>query len=769
MMLRGIGLTMGLAVAATALGSAHADRRQVPTPSLTGPVTFNRDIAPLLREHCAACHRPGGWGSFSVLDYREVRPRARLIANLVRRRVMPPWKPEPGHGGPFVGERRLTEAEIAKIETWVAGRAIAGTGGDPAPAPGPAPSDWHLGAPDLVVSLPQPYLAPAGDVDIFRNFVLPIPISATRFVKGVEFLPSDRSAAHHANMRIDPTGNSRRLDERDPAPGYSGIIPSSATFPDGHFLGWTPGQVAPLLPPGMSWRLEPGSSLVIQVHLAPVSDPAPATFRVAFYFTDVPPERTPVMLRIGRQDIDIAPGTRHYVVTDSYVLPVDVEVHAVQPHAHRLAREIRGVATLPDQSRHELIYIKDWDFHWQDVYRYRDPFWLPKGTTLQMEYSYDNSAGSPQNRGRPPVRVRYGQQTSDEMGDLWIQVLPRDANGRVVLTGDFKRKERSEDVIGYQKMLETAPQNPSIHTGLGNALLGAGRLSDAVGHFREAVRLEPAAAAAHNNLASVLVSAGLADEAATHFHQAMALDASSAFARNGLGVLLLARGDVEAAVAQLQEAVRQEPRDPQAQNNLAIAWQKSGRVTSAILHYREAARLAPDRAVLHYNLANALRLDNQLDAAIDSYRETIRLEPGHARACLTLATSLEARRRYSAAVEYYRRTLDLDPDIVEAKARLAWLLAVAPEPEVRNAAEAIQWAKRAVSLVPDDGVTLDILAASYAAAGEFELAISTAERALARVKADAVLEATAAQIRARLALYRAGKPFQLPPPTGPIH
>ena len=482
-MIRSIGLTLVLAVAATALGGAEFHSRQAPAQSLSDPVTFNRDIAPLLREHCAACHRPGGWGSFSVLDYREVRPRARLIADVVRRRVMPPWKPEPGHGGPFVGERRLTEAEIARIESWVAGRAIAGTDVAPAPAPWPAPSDWHLGVPDLVVSLPEPYILPAGDVDIFRNFVLPIPISTTRFVKGVEFLPSDRSAAHHANIRIDATGNSRRLDERDPAPGYRGIIPTSATFPDGHFLGWTPGQVAPLLPPGMSWRLDPGSSLVVQIHLAPASDPAPMTFRVAFYFTDAPPEHTPVMLRIGRQNIDIPPGMRHYVVTDSYVLPVDVEVHAVQPHAHRLAREIRGVAILPDQSRRELIYIKDWDFHWQDVYRYREPFWLPKGTTLQMEYSYDNSAGNPHNAGRPPVRVRYGQQTTDEMGDLWIQVLPRDADGRALLTSDFKRKERTEDVVGYQKMLETAPQNPSIHTGLGNALLGIGRSSDALATF----------------------------------------------------------------------------------------------------------------------------------------------------------------------------------------------------------------------------------------------------------------------------------------------
>jgi tetratricopeptide (TPR) repeat protein/mono/diheme cytochrome c family protein len=765
-MIRGIGLTIGLAVAASAWGAA-GESRPVPAQARSRPLTFNRDIAPLLREHCATCHRPGGWGSFSVLDYREVRPRARLIADVVRRRVMPPWKPEPGHGGPFVGERRLTDAEIDQIDTWVSSGSIAGVEINPAPAQSFTPSDWRLGQPDLVVSLPEPYPRPVGGEDTFRNFVLPIPISATRFVRGVEFLPNDRSAAHHANMRIDVTGNSRRLDERDPAPGYRGIIPSSASFPDGHFLGWTPGQAAPLLPPGMSWRLDPGSSLVVQVHIAPISDPAPLTFRVAFYFTNTPPEHIPVMLRIGRQDIDIPPGVRRYVVTDSYVLPVDVEVHAVQPHAHRLAREIHGIATLPDQSRRELIYIKDWDFHWQDVYRYQQPFWLPKGTTLQMEYSYDNSAGNPHNAVTAPVRVRYGQQTSDEMGDLWIQVLPRDASSRAILTSDFKLKERAEDVVGYRKMLETAPQNPSLQTGLGNALLGIGQLSEALGHFREVVRLEPTAASAHNNLASVLVSAGLPDDAGRHFREAIALDGSSAFAHNGLGVLLLAQGDLKGAIAQLAEAVRLEPRDPQGHNNLGIAWQKSGSVTSAIMHYREATRLAPDRSVLHYNLANALRLDNQLDGAIEAYLQTVRLEPGHERAHFALAAALEARDRYREAIDYYRRALGLKPD-PQTMARLAWLLAVAPETDLSNAHEAVQLATRAASSVRDDGAILDVLAACYASAGQFELAISTAEQALAQAKKNALPQQLAAQFRARLALYRAGKRFQLPTPTGSI-
>lgn len=760
-MIRGIVLTI-LAAAAVIVRTEPLGPL-APQPSLREPLTFSRDIAPILREHCASCHRPGGWGSFSVLSYREVRPRARHIADLVRRRLMPPWKPEPGHGGPFVGERRLRDDEITRIEAWVATGASAGDAVEAAPEPKTSGSPWLLGTPDLVVSLDTPYVLPAGSVDTFRNFVLPIPTSTTRFVKGVEFQPSDRSAAHHANLRIDQTGNSRRLDERDPAPGYSGIIPSSATFPEGHFLGWTPGQVAPLLPAGMSWRLAPGSSLVVQLHLAPVPDPAPLTLRVGFYFTDAPPERTPVMLRIGRQDIDIAPGARNYVVTDRYVLPVDAEVHAVQPHAHQRAREVRGIAVLPDQSRRELIYIKDWDFHWQDVYRYREPFWLPKGTTLQMEYRYDNSADNRRNPQLPPVRVRYGQQTSDEMGDLWIQVLTRGASDRALLTNDFRLKERSEDLVGYQKMLETSPESPSLHAGLANALLAIGRLPDAIAHFREAVRLEPTSATGHNNLASVLSTAGALDEAAGHFHQAIALDSANAFARNGLGVLLLSRGDVDGAISQLREAVRLEPMDPQAHNNLGIALQKSEDVASAIPHYREAARLAPNRATLHVNLANALRLVDDLDAAAASYERALQLDPAHERAHFGLAGVLEAREQYPEAVVHYRRALQLQPAAADTMMRLAWLLAVAPSTEQRDPVAAVDLATRAAELREDE-VVLDVLAACYAAAGRFELAASTAERALAQARLSVTSGPLADQIRVRLGLYRAGMPFRLPAP-----
>src|SRR5262245_39194570 len=110
-----------LFVAAFALTvlAGRSGSAQAPNTRADRPLTFAQDIAPILREHCMDCHRPDSWGPFSLVTYADVRPRARQIAEAVKRRTMPPWKPEPGYGGPFLGERRLSDAEIARIEQWV--------------------------------------------------------------------------------------------------------------------------------------------------------------------------------------------------------------------------------------------------------------------------------------------------------------------------------------------------------------------------------------------------------------------------------------------------------------------------------------------------------------------------------------------------------------------------------------------------------------------------------------------------------------------------
>jgi len=493
----------GVVVAAVLWGGVGTAGAQSATQS--ADVTFNQHIAPVLHSRCAQCHRPGGAGPFNLLTFQDAGKRAAQLAAVTGSGFMPPWKAD-GHPGEFVAQPRLTAGEVALIARWAAAP-VEGPGRAPEP---PRWADgWYLGTPDLVVTLPAGYTLPGEPSDVFRIFAVPLKVTGTRYVRGIEFHPGNARVVHHANIRIDRTDGSRRLDEADPAPGYDGLMARSAEYPDGHFLGWTPGQVAPLVETDLAWRLDPGTDLVVQLHMQPSGKPEPVQPTIGFYFGDRPATRTPTILRLGSQGIDIAPGDGRYVVTDRYTLPVDATLLAVQPHAHYRAVDVTGTAAFPDGSTRTLIHIGNWDFRWQHVYRYVEPIALPRGTTVAMQYVYDNSAGNPRNPQVPPARVRWGQRSFDEMGDLWFQLATATDADRRRLGGEVQAKMSAEDLTGLDTMLLSNPDDTELHDDAGVLALLLGRPAVAVGHFRATARQRPASAAAPDNLGTARTSAVL--------------------------------------------------------------------------------------------------------------------------------------------------------------------------------------------------------------------------------------------------------------------
>ena len=619
-------------------------------------VTFSRDIAPILFEHCVVCHRPGAVAPMSLMSYQEVRPWARAIAQQVSVRRMPPWKPEPGYGGPFIGNRRLSDEQVARIQQWVAEGAVEGSPADLPPTP-ERPAGWRLGEPDLVLEMP-PYSLPAGGRDVLRKFAIPIPIAGTRYVRGLEFQPGNASVVHHANMRIDSTGASHKLDAADPEPGYEGVTPFAARFPPGYFLGWTPGQLRPLAPDSMAWRLDPGADMLLELHLMPGVQPERVRSRIGFFFTDATPTRVPATIRLGRQNLDIPAGAKQYVSRDSYVLPVDVEVYGVQPHAHYLAREVKGFATLPDGTRTWLIYIKDWDFDWQDFYTYSEPFVLPKGTELTMEITYDNSAGNRRNPHSPPKRVTWGQKSSDEMGDLWIQVVPRHAADLRILNDDRWPRELAEDIVGFEMVLAADPNQVMQHDEVALLYLQFGKVGEAMAHFRESARLQPASAAAQYNLGTTLLRLGDYEAAIRHLEQALRLDPKYVRAHTNLGAALRLQGKMAEAIHHFRQALLARPDEGDALYNLA--WLLATHPDPLIHNPSEAVRLAEratrltdreDAAVLDV-LAAAYAAAGRFDEAIATARAALALLPGQSE----LATSIRHRLDLYAKGRPYRQS-----------------------------------------------------------------------------------------------------------------
>ncbi len=648
------------------------------------PVTFSRDLAPLLFTHCATCHRPGEAGGFSLLTFADARPRAAAIARATRARAMPPWKPEPLDGVSFVGARRLTDAEIATIQRWVDAGAPEGNPADLPAAPA-FPDGWRLGVPDLVVAMQEPIVVEPGSRDQLRNVVMPVDIPSTQYVRGFEFRPDNTQSVHHANIRVDRTRSARTLDASDRAPGFDGRLAAGA-FPDGQFLGWTPGQLPPLLADGTAWRLDPGSDLVVQLHLRPSERTEAVRVRIGLYFSDRPPSRTPVMVRLGRQNIEIAPGAADYRVEDSYRLPVGVSLLAVQPHAHMRARAVTGSAVLPDGSVRSLLRITDWDFDWQDQYRYASPVSLPAGTVLTMTFTYDNSAANRRNPDRPPKRVLWGQNTDDEMGDLWFQVAAATDVDREVLASDVGRKVLAEDAIGYETLLRTEPDNARLHDAAASLLLSVGQIDRAIAHLREALRIEPAAPEAHYNLATAFIWRNQTDAAIEHLTSVLAAAPDHVGAHVNLAALLRRRGDAAQAATHLDRALQIDPGNAAAHTNRGGLMMAAGQVSAAIREYRAALETNPN--LLEPLLELAWTLATSPDASVRNEAEAVRLAERarrltgdrDVRTLDAAAAALAAAGRYTDATATLERAIALissdAPDAAETLRLLRERLAV---------------------------------------------------------------------------------------------
>jgi Flp pilus assembly protein TadD len=372
-------------------------------------------------------------------------------------------------------------------------------------------------------------------------------------------------------MQFDPTGSSRRLDEQDPEPGYEGLVPHSAMSPDGYFLGWLPGLTSNVAPIGMSWLLPPSADLIVMTHLRPTGRTETIRARLGLYFSAAPPRLQPTLIRMTRQNMDIPPGEPHYVVTDSFPLDVDVDLYTIQPHAHLLANQVRSYATLPDGTRKWLIYIREWDFNWQDIFRYARPQFLPAGTTITFEITYDNSAGNRRNPHHPPRRVSYGQHTTDEMAELWLQVVTRNPADRARLARSARERIVREEIVGVEKRLESDRDNATLHDDVALLHAEAGHLDRTAEHFAQTARIRPESAAAHYNLGNALFRQGRRAEAIENLRKALTVDADYALAHDGLGVALYTEGRVEEAMKHYRRAVQLEPHNREARYHLVIA------------------------------------------------------------------------------------------------------------------------------------------------------------------------------------------------------
>ena len=534
-----------------------------PLASAATPPDFVHDIAPLIYSKCAPCHHPGAAAPFSLLTYQDVHKRAAQIAAATKSRYMPPWLPEepPEAGfGNFQDDRRLTPDQIEAIQAWVHAGAPEGPSADLPPVPS-FDNDWQLGQPDLVLDSSIPVELPAAGPDLYWNVIFTPNLTARRWVRAIEIRPGLPRVVHHANLLIDRLG-SARLHEKSTGRGFPGMDLEIGRSPfdlDGNFLFWKPGNAPHIEPDGFAWHLDPGNDLVLNMHLQPSGKPEHVRPSIGLYFTDHPQTKFPLLVELENdQALDIPAEEKNFAVADSFSLPLDADILAVYPHAHYLGHLLEAYATLPDSTRKSLIRIPGWDPNWQAVYYFHDPLFLPKGSIIHMRYLYDNSAANPRNPNHPPKHVLAGNQATDEMAHLWLQILPR-------APGDHRR-ELQEAVLRHR--IEKNPSEATAHMNLGAILLSRLDPQRAISELRTAARLTPNRPEVHNMLGLGLAQLNRNAEAIPQFELALRERPDYYSARFNLANSLAKTGKVDQAIANLRKILASHPDDPYAKDRL---------------------------------------------------------------------------------------------------------------------------------------------------------------------------------------------------------
>jgi tetratricopeptide (TPR) repeat protein len=611
-------------------------------------VTFSERVAPIVFEHCLPCHRAGESAPFQLLTYEEVKKRARQIVEVTSKRYMPPWLPAEGVGE-FEGDRSLSTDELRTFARWLE----AGTPeGDPARLPSPplVVEGWQLGEPDLVLSMPAPFVVPEEGLDVYRNFVLPMPVSSARFVEAVALRPGNKRVVHHAVMRVDRTSSSRETDAQDAEPGFPGMEMALSESPDGQFLGWTPGRVPQRASEGMAWTLQPGMDLVVQLHMVPTGKPEPIQIAVGLYFTTHPPHKRSMVLRLRNEDLDIPPGERAYVAEDSLLLPVPVAITRIYPHAHYLGKRMEVFAEGPGGARTELLRIDDWDFNWQDEYQYARPVELAAGTRLEMRYTYDNSAENPRQLALPPQRVRFGNRSADEMATLTLQVLAADVAARRAL-GEAVARHR----------VELYPEFWVARLNLGAVLAEQGQLEEAARHLRAGIALEPSSVDLHMNLGGVLAGLKQFAEAQRSLEEALRLRPGDPRVLGNLASLEAMQGNWERVLERYQGVLVSSPNDSAALRGLGTALLRLARLSAARAAFEKALALDARDFIAHYQLARVAFREQRLEEATAEFQAGLAIQPTSeayadlARVYTARGMTDEAREANAAAKQLQKR------------------------------------------------------------------------------------------------------------------
>ena len=418
--------------------------------SMAAAPTFTKDVAPIFYQHCVACHHPNDVAPMSLVDYSSARPWAKAIREAVLTRKMPPWFADP-HYGKFANDARLSAAEIATIEAWVAGGATEGDRRDLPKAP-TFSEGWHLGTPDLVVDIGQDFTVQPGG-DLYEHFTVPTNFKSGVWIRAAEIRPGNRRVVHHVHVNLIGTDGAKAQSKgllgafqesegtltriRQDAPVVDNAcaddlpsLPYLTGFQEGSLASFLPGRPPDVFPDGTAKWVPAGAKLEFVIHYARISG-QPQTDRtsVGFYLAPGPPRRVLRRMDLRNFFFRIPAGAPHHEVKRCYTFERDKMLLSITPHMHYRGADMTYEVIRPDGARQTLLAVPHYNFSWQLVYRFQDPVRVEKGSVMIVTAHYDNSANNAANPDATRV-IRWGDKSEEEMMTSWIEYLDADPPAR---------------------------------------------------------------------------------------------------------------------------------------------------------------------------------------------------------------------------------------------------------------------------------------------------------------------------------------------------
>jgi hypothetical protein len=404
-------------------------------------ITFNKDIAPIIESKCVSCHKPGESAPFNLLTYEDVAKRASFVSKVVASKYMPPWKAD-DHYAAFANNRSLSDEQIKKITEWVKDGAPKGDKPDYKIAT--LANTTYKRKPDLTLQVKNAFKVPGDNKERFIVYKIPFELPQEYNVEAVEFFSNDKKIIHHANYAVHPvpdtaidiykTADIINLTDEDRTK-YSQYFPYKKIM--AYYGGWIPGTSYEQYPPGFGWIMPKRGVILLTIHYSPLAKDAESISGINLFFTKDSIKRKIKVISLGSGGIgekDIVPEF-HYIPANkisSYKLEIvnpkeNESVFYVWPHMHLLGKSFKAYAVFgANNDTIHLVNIPEWDFRWQEIYRFKKPVLIPIGSKLVIEGVYDNTSGNPFNPNDPPkVVTSEGDMRSDqEMMTLLMLYVP---------------------------------------------------------------------------------------------------------------------------------------------------------------------------------------------------------------------------------------------------------------------------------------------------------------------------------------------------------